>query len=127
MTRVLRYAAAHDVGRAVNPTLVEGQIEGGVMQGIGMALMEEVLYDEHGLRTNVNWTDYKLPTLADRPEIQAIIVEHATDLGPYGSKGLGESPVLHPPAAVANAIAAATGKRFRSLPVTPEKVALAMK
>ncbi|HSB89502.1 MAG TPA: molybdopterin cofactor-binding domain-containing protein, partial [Anaerolineales bacterium] len=127
VTRVLRYAAAHDVGRAVNPTLVEGQIEGGVMQGIGMALMEEVIYDENGLRTNVNWTDYKLPTVADRPEIQAIIVEHATDLGPYGSKGLGESPVLHGPAAVANAISAATGKRFRSLPVTPEKVALAMK
>jgi CO/xanthine dehydrogenase Mo-binding subunit len=125
MTRVLRYAAAHDIGRAVNPTLIEGQIEGGVMQGIGMALMEEVLYDERGFRTNINWTDYKLPTMADLPEIQAIIVEHPTNLGPYGSKGLGESPVLHAPAAVANAIAAATGKRFRSLPITPEKIALA--
>jgi len=60
MTRVLRYAAAHDIGRAINPTLIEGQIEGGVMQGIGMALMEEVLYDERGVRTNINWTDYKL-------------------------------------------------------------------
>lgn len=125
MTRVLRYAAAHDIGRAINPTLIEGQIEGGVMQGIGMAMMEEVIYDGRGYRTNINWTDYKLPTLADLPEIRAIIVEHPTDLGPYGSKGLGESPVLHPPAAVANAIAAATGKRFRSLPITPEKVALA--
>ena len=125
ITRVLRYAAAHDIGRAINPTLIEGQIEGGVMQGIGMALMEEVLYDEHGMRTNINWTDYKLPTLADMPAIEAIIVEHPTNLGPYGSKGLGESPVLHPPAAVANAIGAATGKRFRSLPITPEKIALA--
>jgi CO/xanthine dehydrogenase Mo-binding subunit len=125
MTRVLRYAAAHDIGRAINPTLIEGQIEGGVMQGIGMALMEEVLYNKQGVRTNINWTDYKLPTLADMPEIQAIIVEHPTNLGPYGSKGLGESPVLHPPAAVANAVGAATGKRFRSLPITPEKVALA--
>lgn len=127
MVRVLRVAAAHDVGRAINPTLIEGQIEGGVMQGIGMALMEEVLYDDKGFRTNTNWTDYKLPTLADMPEIQAIIVEHPTELGPYGSKGLGESPILHPPAAVANAIAAATGLRFRSLPITPEKVAMALK
>jgi CO/xanthine dehydrogenase Mo-binding subunit len=126
MVRVLRFAAAHDIGRAINPTLIEGQIEGGVMQGIGMALMEEVIYDEKGFRTNINWTDYKLPTLADMPEIQAIIIEHPTALGPYGSKGLGESPVLHPPAAVANAIAAATGLRFRSLPITPEKVALAL-
>lgn len=126
VTRVLRYAAAHDIGRAINPTLIEGQIEGGVMQGIGMALMEELLYDEKGFRTNTNWTDYKLPTLADLPDIRAIIVEHPTTLGPFGSKGLGESPVLHPPAAVANAIAAATGLRFRSLPVTPEKVALAL-
>jgi CO/xanthine dehydrogenase Mo-binding subunit len=122
---VLRYAAAHDIGRAINPTLIEGQIEGGVMQGIGMALMEEVLYDERGMRANINWTDYKLPTLADMPAIEAIIVEHPTNLGPYGSKGLGESPVLHAPAAVANAIGAATGKRFRSLPITPEKIALA--
>ncbi len=126
VVRVLRVAAAHDIGRAINPTLIEGQIEGGVMQGIGMAMMEEVLYDDKGFRTNTNWTDYKLPTLADLPEIQAIIVEHPTPLGPYGSKGLGESPVLHPPAAVANAIAAATALRFRSLPITPEKVALAL-
>ena len=123
LVRVLRYAAAHDIGRAVNPTLIEGQIEGGVMQGIGMALMEEVLYDKHGRRTNTNWTDYKLPTLADLPEIRPIIVEHPTSVGPHGNKGLGESPVLHGPAAVANAIAAATGVRFRSLPITAEKVA----
>jgi CO/xanthine dehydrogenase Mo-binding subunit len=122
--RVLRYAAAHDIGRAVNPTLIEGQIEGGVMQGIGMALMEEVLYDERCRRTNTNWTDYKLPTLADLPEIQPIIVEHPTSVGPHGNKGLGESPVLHGPAAVGNAIAAATGVRFRSLPITAEKIAL---
>ncbi len=127
MVRVLRYAAAHDIGRAINPTLIEGQIEGGVMQGIGMALMEEVLYDDQGHRTNINWTDYKLPTIADLPKIQAIIVEHPSTLGPYGSKGLGESPVIHPPAAVANAIAAATGVRFRELPITPEKVALAVR
>jgi CO/xanthine dehydrogenase Mo-binding subunit len=126
VVRVRRYVAAHDIGRAINPTLIEGQIEGGVMQGIGMALMEEVLYDDQGHRTNTNWTDYKLPTLADLPEIEAIIVERSPSVGPFGSKGLGESPVIHPPAAVANAIAAATGLRFRSLPITAEKVALAV-
>jgi CO/xanthine dehydrogenase Mo-binding subunit len=123
--RVVRYAAAHDIGHAVNPTLIEGQIEGGVMQGIGMALMEELLYDDQGRRTNTNWTDYKLPTMADLPEIRPIIVEHPTSVGPYGNKGLGESPVLHGPAALANAIAAACGIRFRSLPITAEKIALA--
>jgi CO/xanthine dehydrogenase Mo-binding subunit len=127
MVKVLRYTAAHDIGRAINPTLIEGQIEGGVMQGIGMALMEEVLYDDKGYRTNTNWTDYKLPTIADLPAIKVIIVEHPSTLGPHGSKGLGESPVLHPPAAVANAIASATGIRFRELPITPEKVALALR
>jgi CO/xanthine dehydrogenase Mo-binding subunit len=123
--QVVRYAAAHDIGHAVNPTLIEGQIEGGVMQGIGMALMEELLYDDQGRRTNTNWTDYKLPTMADLPEIRPIIVEHPTSVGPYGNKGLGESPVLHGPAALANAIAAACGIRFRSLPITAEKIALA--
>jgi CO/xanthine dehydrogenase Mo-binding subunit len=126
IVRVRHYAAAHDIGRAINPTLIEGQIEGGVMQGIGMGLMEEVLYDEQGLRTNTNWTDYKVPTMADLPEIQAIIVEQRSTLGPYGSKGLGESPVLHPPAALANAIAAATGVRFRALPITAEKIAMTL-
>ncbi|HMK09376.1 MAG TPA: xanthine dehydrogenase family protein molybdopterin-binding subunit [Anaerolineales bacterium] len=127
VVRVRRYAAAHDIGAAINPMLIEGQIEGGVMQGLGMALMEELLYDEHGRRTNINWTDYKLPTLADVPEIQPIIIEHPSTVGPYGSKGLGESPVIHPPAAIANAVAQATGLRFRSLPITPEKVALALR
>lgn len=119
---VLRYVAAHDVGKAVNPTLVEGQIHGGVVQGIGMAFMEEILYDDQGYMTNPNWTDYKLPTLADAPEVAVIIVEHPTDIGPYGTKGLGESPVIHPPAALANAVAQAIGARVPVLPMTPEQV-----
>ncbi len=123
---VLRYAAAHDIGFAVNPTLIQGQIHGGVAQGIGMGLMEEVLYQD-GYRTNVNWTDYKLPTIADVPDIEAIIVEHGVPGGgPYGLKGLGESPVIEPPAALANAIARAAGVRLCSLPMTPEKVLKAL-
>jgi CO/xanthine dehydrogenase Mo-binding subunit len=119
---VLRYAAAHDIGFAVNPTLIRGQIHGGVVQGIGMGLMEEILYQD-GYRTNVNWTDYKLPTIADVPDIEAIIVEHGIPGGgPYGLKGLGESPVIEPPAALANAVARAAGVRLYSLPMTPEKV-----
>lgn len=127
MVRIVRYAAAHDIGKAINPTLVEGQIHGGVVQGIGMALMEEVLYDEDGHMFNPSWTDYKLPTFADAPDITAIIVEHRSELGPYGSKGLGESPVIEPPAALANAITRAIGTRVRSLPITPEKVLKALK
>ena len=120
--KVLRYAAAHDIGHAVNPTLIEGQIQGGVVQGIGMGLMEEILYDDQGRIINPNWTDYKLPTFADVPEIIPIIVEHPTKDGPYGTKGLGESPVIYGPAVLANAVAAATGLRVRELPVTPERV-----
>ncbi len=127
MVRIVRYAAAHDIGKAINPTLVEGQIHGGVVQGIGMALMEEVLYDEDGHMFNPSWTDYKLPTFADAPDITAIIVEHRSELGPYGSKGLGESPVIEPPAALANAVAQAIGTRVHSLPITPEKVLKALK
>jgi CO/xanthine dehydrogenase Mo-binding subunit len=124
---VLRYAAAHDIGFAVNPTLIRGQIHGGVVQGIGMGLMEEILYQD-GYRTNVNWTDYKLPTIADVPDIEAIIVEHGIPGGgPYGLKGLGESPVIEPPAALANAVARAAGVRLRSLPMTPEKVLKAIR
>jgi CO/xanthine dehydrogenase Mo-binding subunit len=127
MVKVLKYAATHDVGVAVNPTLVEGQIHGGVVQGIGMAMMEEVIYDEEGYRTNINWTDYKVPTLADMPEITAMIVEYESELGPYGGKGLGEAPVLHGPAVLGNALKDATGVRYRSLPITPEKVLRGLK
>ncbi len=123
---VLRYVAAHDVGFAVNPTLVEGQIHGGVAQGIGMALMEEIVYRE-GHVLNNNWTDYKLPTLADVPDVQAIIVQHPVEGGPFGAKGIGECPVIHPPAVLANAVYRAAGVRIRELPITAEKVLRALK
>jgi CO/xanthine dehydrogenase Mo-binding subunit len=124
--KVLRYVAAHDIGFAVNPVYAEGQIHGGVGQGIGMALMEEIQYQD-GQVQNANWTDYKLPTFADVPDVQAILVEHPAAGGPFGAKGLGESPVIHPPAAIANAVAQATGVRFHSLPITAEKVLRALR
>jgi CO/xanthine dehydrogenase Mo-binding subunit len=121
---VLRYVAAHDVGFAVNPALAAGQIHGGVVQGIGMGLMEEIVYRD-GHVVNNNWTDYKLPTIADVPEIEAILVQHPVEGGPFGAKGVGEAPVVPPPAALANAVYRAAGARLHSLPITPEKVLLA--
>ncbi len=123
---VVRYAAAHDVGYAVNPILVEGQIHGGVVQGIGMALMEEIVYQD-GHVLNNNWTDYKLPTLADAPDVQAIIVQHPGEGGPFGAKGIGESPVIEPPGALANAVYHASGARLTSLPLTGEKILWALR
>ena len=126
VVRVVRYAAAHDVGRAINPVLVAGQIEGGAVQGIGMALMEEARYSQ-GLRVNNTWTDYKIPTIADVPDVQAIIVEYPVHgEAPYGMKGLGEAPVIPPPAALANAFFRAIGVRITSLPMSPERVLAAL-
>jgi CO/xanthine dehydrogenase Mo-binding subunit len=122
---VLCYVGAHDVGFAVNPDLAAGQIQGGAVQGIGMGLMEEIIYQDGKVQNN-NWTDYKLPTIADVPEVEAILVQHPVEGGPFGAKGLGEPPVIPGPAALANAVSRATGARLRSLPITPEKVLMAI-
>jgi CO/xanthine dehydrogenase Mo-binding subunit len=124
--RINRYVVAQDVGFAMNPTYIEGQIEGGVTQGLGQALSEEIVY-EGGRVLNANLTDYKMPTALDVPRIETILVQHASLVGPYGAKGVGEPPNIEPPAAVANAIAAATGVRVTSLPITAEKLAVAMR
>ncbi|MFO1083032.1 MAG: xanthine dehydrogenase family protein molybdopterin-binding subunit [Reyranellaceae bacterium] len=118
-----RYVVAQDVGFAINPTYVEGQIEGGVAQGIGQALSEEIVYDG-GRVVNANLTDYKMPTAMDMPSVECILVERPSVNGPYGAKGVGEPPCIEPPAAIANAVAAATGVRVRTLPITAEKIAL---
>jgi carbon-monoxide dehydrogenase large subunit len=119
--KVLRIVAAHDVGRAINPAGVEAQIEGGVVQGLGATLHEEMLVRD-GIVTNPSFAEYKIPTTLDVPEIVPLIIEDPHDEGPYGAKGLGE-PVLAPTSpAVANAIFNATGVRIRDLPITPEKV-----
>jgi CO/xanthine dehydrogenase Mo-binding subunit len=121
-----RYVVAQDVGYAINPTYIEGQIEGGVAQGIGQALFEVISFRD-GKVLNTGLTDYKMPTSLDVPEIESILIECPSENGPYGAKGVGEPPLVEPPATIANAIAAATGIRFAALPITPEKIVLASK
>lgn len=121
---IRRYVVAQDVGYAVNPMFVRGQIEGGVVQGLGQALSEEIVCQDGRVR-NANLTDYKMPTMMDVPDIETILVESRFDRGPHGAKGVGEPPIVPPPATVANAIAAATGTWVTSLPITAEKIALA--
>jgi CO/xanthine dehydrogenase Mo-binding subunit len=121
--RVLRHVIAQDVGRALNPALVEGQMRGGTAQGLGWALFEELAHDDHGQLTTGTFVDYAMPTAANTPPIDAEIVEVPVPEGPFGAKGVGEAPVVGVPAAVANAIAAATaGVRVTQLPMTPERV-----
>jgi CO/xanthine dehydrogenase Mo-binding subunit len=123
---LLRYVAAHDVGKAINPMAVEGQIEGGVAQGLGYALTEAVLIHS-GKVLNPNLRDYYLPTTLDVPEIESILVESNDPTGPYGAKGVGEATLIPVAPAIANAIYHATGIRFTELPITPEKICLALK
>jgi len=118
---VLKIIAAHDVGRAINPMLVEGQIEGGVSMGVGYALMEEVI-TVRGQIINNNFSDYLIPTILDIPEVTSIIIEDAEPTGPFGAKGVGEPALIPTAAAIANAVYNAIGVRIYSLPITPEKV-----
>jgi CO/xanthine dehydrogenase Mo-binding subunit len=125
-TRLTRYVAAVDLGRVINPLGAEGQIEGGVTQGIGYALTEEMLHDESGIPTNPNFTDYKLPTVLGVPRIEPVIVEGHFGNGPYGAKGIGEVNIVPPAPAIGNAVFDATGIRVRRLPLKPENVIEAM-
>jgi len=113
---------AQDVGKAINRLAVEGQLQGGAIQSVGIALWEEVLYDEQGQVRNASLLDYRMPTAADVPMIETILVEAPGGEGPYGAKGVGEPPIIPPVAAVANAVAAAIGHRIYDLPITPERV-----
>lgn len=120
---VLRHVVAQDVGRALNPALVEGQMHGGAAQGVGWALLEEMVHDSQGQLVTGTFVDYSLPTAATVPTIDTEIVEVPAPQGPYGAKGVGEAPVVGAPAAVANAVAVATGGvRLTQLPMTPERV-----
>jgi len=119
---LLRMAIAQDVGRALNPALVEGQMRGGTTQGIGWALFEELTHDESGQLETGSFLDYAIP-VADRvPEIDTLIVEVPAPDGPFGAKGIGEAPVVPAAAAIANAVAAAAGVRLRELPMTAPRV-----
>jgi carbon-monoxide dehydrogenase large subunit len=114
--------SVHDVGRAVNPGAVEGQIQGGLVQGLGYALTEEMVWDG-GRLGNPSFMDYKMPGALDVPaKIHAVIIEHRESTHPFGVKGIGEPPINGVAAAVANSVANATGARVRRSPLTPERV-----
>jgi xanthine dehydrogenase molybdenum-binding subunit len=120
--RVLRVVAANDVGRAINPQDCEGQIEGGVLQGIGFTLGEELHFDESGHPINPRFSEYQVPGPESVPEIETILVESEEPSGPFGAKGVGDIVVTAIAPAIANAIYNATGRRIRDLPLTPERV-----
>ena len=119
--RVLKVAAAHDVGRAINPTLIEGQIEGGVAQGLGMALMEEFFPGK-----GENLHDYLIPSAGDVPPVESILIEEPSSIGPFGAKGIGEQAVIPTAPAILNAIHDATGARIHKVPATPDRVRAAI-
>ena len=123
---VTRYTAVQDAGRAIHPGYVEGQMQGGVAQGIGWALNEEYIYDEDGHLENPGFLDYRVPVASDLPMIDTIVVEVPNDAHPLGVRGAGEVPIVPPMAAVANAIHDATGLRLRELPMSPPKVLAAL-
>jgi len=120
--QILRYTAVQDVGTAVHPSYVEGQIQGGVAQGIGWALNEEYVYDEQGRLLNASLLDYRVPTCLDLPMIEPVIVEVPNPGHPYGVRGVGEVPIVPPPAAIANAIYRAVGVRMNVLPMSPARI-----
>jgi len=119
---VVRYTAIQDVGKAVHPGYVEGQMQGGVAQGIGWALNEEYVFNADGVMENAGFLDYRMPVASDLPMIDTVIVEVANPLHPYGVRGVGEVPIVPPLAAVANAMRGATGVRFTELPLSPPRV-----
>jgi CO/xanthine dehydrogenase Mo-binding subunit len=124
--KILRYTATQDVGRAIHPSYVEGQIQGGVTQGIGWALNEEYVYDKDGRLDNPGFLDYRVPVASDLPMIEAVMVEVPNPRHPFGARGVGEVPIVPPMAAVANAILDATGVRMRDLPMSPPKLRAAL-
>ena len=119
---ILRYTVAQDVGTAIHPAYVEGQMQGGVVQGIGWALNEEYYYNDDGRMENASFLDYRMPTSLDLPMIETIIVEVPNPGHPFGVRGVGEVPIVPPLAAIANAINDATGHRFTELPISPRRV-----
>jgi CO/xanthine dehydrogenase Mo-binding subunit len=124
--KILRFVAAQDVGRAIHPSYVEGQIQGGVTQGIGWALNEEYIYNSQGHMENPGFLDYRIPVASDLPMIEPVMVEVPNPGHPYGAKGAAEVNICPPMAAIANAIERATGRRLTELPMSPPKVLAAI-
>jgi CO/xanthine dehydrogenase Mo-binding subunit len=125
-TDVVRYTAVQDAGRAIHPSYVEGQMQGGAVQGIGWALNEEYIYDADGKMENAGFLDYRVPVASDLPMIDTVIVEVPNPRHPYGVRGVGEVPIVPPIPAVANAIHDATGVRLTELPMSPPRVLAAL-
>ena len=123
---VLRFTAIQDAGKAIHPAYVEGQMQGGAVQGIGWALNEEYIYDAKGVMQNAGFLDYRMPVASDLPMIDTQIIEVANPSHPYGVRGVGEVPIVAPLAAVANAVRAATGVRIHDLPLSPPRVLAAI-
>jgi CO/xanthine dehydrogenase Mo-binding subunit len=122
LTRVVWIGAAQDVGKALNPQAVYGQIEGGAAQGLGLALMEEI-QTRDGLITNASFTDYLIPTTLDMPPVESELIEEAEPDAPYGAKGVGEPPTVVSTAAVVSALRAASGRELARVPVRPDDLA----
>ena len=123
---LLDFVIVQDVGKAINPLGVEGQMQGGAVQSLGMALTEGLIFDDSGRLTNPSLLDYRKLTAADLPNLETIIVEVPAPAGPFGARGVGEPPIIPAPAAIANAIQNATGARLTELPMSPERIALAL-
>jgi CO/xanthine dehydrogenase Mo-binding subunit len=121
-TQVLRYTVVQDAGTAIHPSYVEGQMQGGAVQGIGWALNEEYYYDEDGRMANASFLDYRLPTTLDVPMIETVIVEVPNPTHPFGVRGVGEAGIVPPLGAIANAVYRATGARQRQLPMSPRRI-----
>ncbi len=119
--RVLRHVAAHDVGRAINPQSVEGQIQGGAVMGLGYGLMEEVILED-GVNLTTSFANYLIPSALDVPDVEPLVVESGEGLGPFGARGIGEPPIGPPAAATANAVYDAVGVRVTRLPITSERL-----
>ena len=126
LVEILRYTAIQDAGRAIHPSYVEGQIQGGVAQGIGWALNEEYIYNDDGQLENPGFLDYRMPVASDLPMIDTVVIEVPNDAHPHGVRGVGEVPIAPPMAAVANAIEKAVGLRLSDLPMSPPKVLAAL-
>ena len=124
--KIVRYTAFQDVGRAIHPSYVEGQIQGGVAQGVGWAINEECIFAADGLLDNPSFLDYRMPVASDLPMIEPVLIEVPNDQHPQGVRGVGEVPIVPPLAAVANAVRHATGLRLTDLPMSPPKVLAAL-
>jgi CO/xanthine dehydrogenase Mo-binding subunit len=126
LVKVLHFTSAHDIGRVINPLLAEGQVEGGVVQGLGWTLMEDTVFKGGGLLTT-DFTDYKIFTAMDSVPIESLWIESHDPNGPFGAKGFSEAANIPTAPAVANAIYDAVGIRFNHLPITPEKILRGLK